>query len=307
MIVDVDVGRPVSVTGLSWLYATVPGDGLGEPRPVGRSALHHVDLPQTWLGIGGDERGVSGRVAGRRRGVDGCDLEVTRRDASRREVGRREQVVVHRVVGGVVRRVERHVEVPLTPGHVHVERLDLPGTARHRAGQCGAERATSRRDQGTPGDRHRALEPVRPRELHRLGGIARSPGEGDAEGHGRPAASRDGDGRRRRACREVLAAGLEGHGSACRALGCPADSARGRGRWPTGSGPSRFRPSDARPCCAGCQGCSLRHRQHRGRSWRRRSRTTAGPASRPGRSRGTPGCCHRCWSGPASACRHRAR
>src|SRR5580692_11215293 len=42
-----------------------PGDVLGERRPVGRGALHHVDLPHTWLGIGGDERGISGRVAGR--------------------------------------------------------------------------------------------------------------------------------------------------------------------------------------------------------------------------------------------------
>ena len=131
MVVDADVGRPVSVTGASRLYARTPvtvwensvpsvvapcitsishrpgwGSGvMSEAFPVGLPGVGVVSVAET------SKLNDSGPV--------GC------------EVGRREQVVVHRIVGGVVRRGKRHVEVVLTRGHVHIERLDLPGTARY--------------------------------------------------------------------------------------------------------------------------------------------------------------------------------
>jgi hypothetical protein len=62
IVVDADDGRPVSVVGASWLYATDPVTVCEKRVPVGRSALHHIDLPRARLGIGGDQRGVSAQV-----------------------------------------------------------------------------------------------------------------------------------------------------------------------------------------------------------------------------------------------------
>ncbi len=51
IVFEVDFGRPVRGDGCELVVGERPGDGLGELRPVGRRALHDVDLPQARLGV----------------------------------------------------------------------------------------------------------------------------------------------------------------------------------------------------------------------------------------------------------------
>jgi len=103
MVVDADIGRPVSLTGASRLYETAPVTVWENTVPSVVAALHHVDLPQAWLW---DRGTISEAFPVGLSGVGVVSMAVTSMfpdSVTRRlEVGWREQVVVHRVVGGVV-------------------------------------------------------------------------------------------------------------------------------------------------------------------------------------------------------------